>query len=354
MQTETTIEGTDIGGWTKAERAEIKAAPFDRDVLRALVDYRFSKQEQRKAFGNQIGAIERATDTSVDPLALRILKADSARLEAKADATIKAMVENHRAGRWAVSVPGIAHTFAGVLLAHVDIHPWVCMGQRANKRLVKCCQSDPCTPQCHVGYVNTAGKLWRFAGVDPSSTWRKGERRPHCAILKTLTWQIGESFKKLGIWSCQTHGSIKSTVSSEPDADEPEKRRRVMRCSECGERMQHVPSDLIYARIYRQRKTQEIERNERGDFAAQALERLAKAKAGKWNISPLQRETWGAGKLQPIGLDMRAGRYAAKLFLSHFHYVLHEVVDGCPPPAPYIISIGGHADFIAPPGWPCE
>lgn len=273
-----------ISRWTKAEREEMAGVPFDRDVLRALVDYRFQAQERRKATANQIGAIERRVDTGVDPLALRVLREDFLKIERKADKAITLMVESHKAGRWAVSTPGIAHTFAGVLLAYVDVR-----------------------------IANTAGKLWRFAGVDPTIRWEKGQKRPYCAKLKTTVWQIGESFKKLG-----------------------------------------ADSDCIYARLYRERKAQEVERNEAGAFRDQALARLEGATRRKWRISPLQRETWASGKLQPIGLDIRAGRYAAKLFLSHFHHVLHEVELGEPPPVPWIIGPGGHADYLAPPNWPMD
>jgi hypothetical protein len=271
---------TTVARWTRQEAKDMRAVPFDRDVLRALVDYRFSAQGMRKGAGNQIGAIERRTDTSPDSMALRVLYEDFAGVEKKADRAIEVMVESHEAGRWAVSIPGIAHTFAGVLLAYVDVR-----------------------------IANTAGKLWRFFGVDPTCKWEKGKKRPYCALGKTLVWQIGESFKKLG-------------------ADHPS----------------------LYAKLYRERKALEIKRNDAGMFREQALARLELLKNRR--ISPLQRETWGSGKLQPIGLDMRAGRYAAKLFLSHFHHVLHEVEMGCPPPVPYILGPGGHADFIAPPNWP--
>jgi len=297
--------------WTRAESAELGRVPFDRDVLRALVDYRFAAQARRKATGNQIGAIERRVDTGPEPAALVALKADFQLVERKADRAIAAMVEAHRAGRWAVSVPGIAHTFAGILLAYVDIHPWVCVGKRPKG--TECREGAPHTPACHRGYVNTAGKLWRFAGVDPTLVWERGKLRPYCALLKTVTWQIGESFKKLG-------------------AEDPS----------------------VYARVYRERKTLEVERNEAGLYREQALARLELADKNKWRISNLQRETWSSGKLQPIGLDIRAGRVAAKLFLSHFHHVLHEVEEGTPPPLPFSVAVLGHGDYVPPPGWPCE
>jgi len=270
--------------WTRAEAKELPHE-FDRNVLRALVDYRFAAQLRRKGTDNQIGAIQRSVDTSPDMRTLEVLSEDFRILEGKADRAIKGIVEAHAAGRWAVSVPGVAHTFAAVLLAYVDVK-----------------------------IANTAGKLWSFFGVNPTMTWGKGQKRPYCALGKTVTWQIGESFKKLGA----DHASL-------------------------------------YARLYRQRKAQEIERNDAGLFRDQALARLAECVAKKRRISDLQRETWGSGKIQPIGLDYRAGRYAAKMFLSHFHHVLHVIEMGECPPVPYILGPGKHADFIKIPGWAgCE
>jgi hypothetical protein len=301
-------ESLNVERWTRAQVKAIRAeATFDKDVLRALVDLRMSAQENRKATGNQIGAIERRVDTSPDSFALRLLREDHETIEKKADKAIEAMVMTHRAGRWALSIPGIGATYAGVLLAYIEIRPWVCRAR------VRCSKANPCTPDCHEGYINTAGKVWRFAGLDPTAKWEKGKKRPHCAKLKTTAWLIGEQFKK------------------------------------AGER-----SDCLYAKLWRKRKAQEIERNEAGMFREQALARLELATKNRWSISPLQREIWGSGKLQPVGLDWRAGRYVAKIFLSHFHHVLHEVEMGTPPPMPYILGPGGHADYIPVPNWPID
>jgi hypothetical protein len=304
-----TMQVENVGRWTRAEAKAMKVRPFSREVLRALVDFRFSAQGKRKGSDNQVRAIKQRVDVAPDLEILDKLGGDFRLIEGKADRAIEAMVMAHRAGRWAVSVPGIGATFAGVLLAYVDIRPWHCAGTTRTQ----CTADEPCTPDCGPLYINTAGKLWRFAGVDPTSTWEKKQKRPYCALLKTLVWQIGESFKKLG-----------------------------------------AESACLYAKMYRQRKAQEVERNEAGMFRDQALLRLEKATKNKWGISPEQRAIWGSGKLQPIGLDMRAGRYAAKMFLSHFHHVLHEVEEGCAPPVPYILGPGGHADYIAPPNWPIE
>lgn len=47
----------------------------------------------------------------------------------------------------------------------------------------------------------------------------------------------------------------------------------------------------------------------------------------------------------------RAKRWAVKLFLAHYHHVAWSLATGTPPPKPYVISVLGHADFIAPPNF---
>lgn len=153
----------------------------------------------------------------------------------------------------------------------------------------------------------TVGHIWRFAGLDPTVKWEKGTKRPWNAALKVLCWKIGQSFMKL-------RGS---------DND-------------------------IYGQVYEARKKLEVERNERGDFAAQAAATLEAKKIRDKDT----RATYEAGKLPAGRLELRAERYAVKLFLAHYHHVAHEIHFGAPPPKPYVIEHLGHAHFIAPPNWP--
>ncbi len=300
-----------ISRWTKAEKEEMARAPYDRDVLRALVDFRLSAQGVRKSTGNQIWAVEQRVDTTPDPGALGILHKDQRTCELKADKAITFMVTQHEAGRWAISIEGVSYIFAGVLLSQISIRPWKCNGGDRDT----CNADEPHGPECGRIYVNTAGKVWRFAGLDGDAKrqWlaqAKPGRRPWNALLKRTAWQIGESFKKRG-----------------------------------------ADSDCLYARLYRQRKALEIERNEAGEFREQALGRLELAAKKKWKVTKDQHAAWDTGRLQPLGLDLRAGRVAAKMFLSHFHHVLHVVEEGECPPVPYALGPGGHADFVAIPRW---
>jgi hypothetical protein len=161
-----------------------------------------------------------------------------------------------------------------------------------------------------VARAPTAGAVWRFAGLDPTCRWAAGAKRPFNAALKRLCWLLGESFKK---------------VSGRPEA--------------------------FYGRIYRDRKVVEVERNELGELAEQARARLAECTRLRRRISPEQREVWASGRLQAVGLDRRACRYAVKLFLAHFHSVGREIL-GLPLVRPWVLEHGGHTHYLAPPNWP--
>lgn len=153
----------------------------------------------------------------------------------------------------------------------------------------------------------TVGHIWSFAGLNPDRKWGKKEKRPWNASLKTLCWKIGQSFMKLRA----------------NDKD-------------------------VYGAVYEQRKALEVERNEAGAFAETARKTLEER-----NFRDKEtRATYEAGRLPAGRLDLRAQRYAVKLFLAHFHHVAYELHYGTPPPKPYIIEHGGHTHFIAPPNWP--
>ena len=78
-----------------------------------------------------------------------------------------------------------------------------------------------------------------YAGMDPRSTWEKGQKRPWNAQLKVLCWKLGESFVKVS-------GNEKA----------------------------------FYGRIYKERKALEMAKNEAGEYAAQAAAKLEKFKIG--------------------------------------------------------------------------
>lgn len=162
----------------------------------------------------------------------------------------------------------------------------------------------------HVDLEKTTSisKLWSFAGLNPDAKWGKGQKRPHNARLKVICYHIGECFKR-------GSGSEKSS----------------------------------YGPFYRDRKELEVKRNEAGEFRDQAEQTLKDKKIGKQTDA---YKWYKEGKLPPARLDMRACRYAAKIFLSHWWQVAYEIKHGKVPPPPWILTQKPHTSIVAVPNWP--
>jgi hypothetical protein len=180
-------------------------------------------------------------------------------------------------GTWMLGIKGIGPVITAGLLAHIDIEK-----------------------------APTVGHIWRFAGLDPTVTWNKGERRPWNAKLKVLCWKIGDSFVK---WSG-------------------------------GEK----PSP--YGIRYRAWKDEYVRRNEAGmyvDLARTTLE------TRKFKPDSDARAHYEAGKLPPGRLELRARRKAVKLFLSHVHDFWFRHHFNADPPVPYVIAQMQHTHYIPRP-----
>jgi hypothetical protein len=248
---------------------------MSRAEARYLVDAYYQIQSYRIRSQSQVRATSESGESNE---VLRWLFDQMSALEQQIQRSLDKWTDGLVEGRWLKSIHGIGPVIAAGLLAHIDV-------ERAP----------------------TVGHIWRFAGLDPTVTWRKGQKRPWNARLKLICWNLGDSFVK--------------HRNSEKD---------------------------YYGRIYEQRKRLELERNERGEYADLARQTLAERRI----IDPATRRTYEAGRL-PLGrIELRARRYAVKLLLAHLHHVMYETRYGTPPPRPYVIEHGGHAHMIAPPNWP--
>lgn len=244
---------------------------------RFLVDHYYIVQEGRKRSANQIRQMDEEPH-----LVVKWFFDNSAVLERNIQSALDVWTSSFLLGRWAKSIHGIGPVLSAGLAAHVDVR-----------------------------IANTAGKLWSFAGLDPRAVWKKGEKRPWNATLKTICWKIGDSFVK-----------------------------------------QSGNEKCFYGKVYRKRKELEVSRNEEGLLKDQAEDKLKNFKIGKtteaykWYIQ---------GKLPPGRLDLRARRVAVKLFLSHYQHVAYEIEFGEEPPEPYVfVHKDGHGDYIPPPNWPMK
>jgi hypothetical protein len=272
-----TPDGPDLTPIARLTRDLKSAARLLTDAeARFVVDAYYAMQEDRIRAAHQM----RTLGEGGEPNSLMVWLLDQREsLEKQVARALDAYSAGHVIGEWMRSQIGIGPIIAAGMLAHIDI-----------KR------------------APTAGHIWRYAGLDPTVQWKKGEKRPWNAGLKRLQWLLGESFVK---------------VSGNPDA--------------------------LYGQLYKQRKEIEERKNAAGDFAEQATASLA---AKKFGTDTQARKHYEAGHLPPARIHLRAKRWATKLFLSHLQEVWWEHDTGTKPPAPYAMVFAGHAHKIPPPNWP--
>jgi hypothetical protein len=253
------------------------ARGMDAERARWLVDYYYAIQDFRIQSQGEVRAVEQGFDEGSFEIG-KWIAGEMKELEATIKSSLGAYALAQPAGEWAMSITGIGPVIAAGLLAHIDIEK-----------------------------APTAGHIWRFAGLDPSVTWDKGQKRPWNASLKVLCWKIGDSFVK--------------------------NRNR---------------ATDIYGKVYAERKAWESERNDRGVYAEAAAKSLATRKFKDVEL----RKLYESGRLPAGRIELRARRYATKLFLSHYQHVAYVVRFGEEPPKPYALTHLEHSHFIAPPNWP--
>lgn len=291
---------------TRLTRDILASISPDVDEIRFLVDTYYQLQDFRMATGNQMRSLDRKVDEGPsEHKLLDWLFTNLDMLENQMKRAFDAFSMSSREGIWLRSIYGIGPVIASGLLAHIDIEK-----------------------------APTAGHIWRFAGLDPTSKWNKGEKRPFNARLKVICWHAGQSFMK--------------------NAAAPE---------------------CFYGKLYRQRKQYEIERNDAGGNAEEAAKRIVLIRdpaTKKWlsgryptgttnaavALPSAKRDAYlktvecdGGTAMLPLGqIDARARRYAVKILLSHLHHVMYDCHFGKPPPVPYAMTKAEHAHFIPPPG----
>lgn len=253
--------------------------PIGDEEARYLVDMYYQMQKERVGMNNRVKGLNRdakKNETKEEPHTALDFFLDQFRIsEENVKKVLGSYAGAHEMSWFFDQTLGIGPVIAAGLCAHIDIEK-----------------------------APTAGAIWKFAGLDPSTQWAKGKKRPFNAQLKVLCWKLGDSFVK---------------VSGREDA--------------------------FYGKVYKERKALEVERNEAGLFADQAKAKLEKFNIGKTTDA---YKAYSAGKLPAAHLDARARRYAVKLFLSHLQQRWREH-RGLLVVAPWAIAQGGHAHVIEPP-----
>jgi hypothetical protein len=248
---------------------------LDDPSARKIVDAYYVLQENRMAFAAQTRELQK--QGSAHEL-VALLYDGLYRMEKALKRPLEDYAKSSIAGEWAISQYGIGPVLAAGLSAHIDITK-----------------------------APTAGSVWRYAGLDPTQTWEKGQKRPFNAELKTLCWKIGQSFMKFS-----------------------------------------GKDECFYGQLYKQDKARRIAKNEAGDYAD-----FAKSILEKKNFKANQtRSKLESGILSDAQIDAQARRFAVKIFLSHYHAVAFQAHHGEPAPRPYIIAHGDHVHEISIPNNP--
>ncbi len=248
---------------------------LDDPSARKIVDAYYVLQENRMAFAAQTRELQK--QGSAHEL-VALLYDGLYRMEKALKRPLEDYAKSSVAGEWAISQYGIGPVLAAGLSAHIDISK-----------------------------APTAGSVWRYAGLDPTQTWEKGQKRPFNAELKTLCWKIGQSFMKFS-----------------------------------------GKDECFYGQLYKQDKARRIAKNEAGDYAD-----FAKSILEKKNFKANQtRSKLESGILSDAQIDAQARRFAVKIFLSHYHAVAYQAHHGEPAPRPYIIAHGDHVHEISIPNNP--
>lgn len=242
----------------------LQAAKLSAPEARFLVSNYYDSQEQRKRADMQLrhlGDKEHAT-------ILEYTANVHALTENQVKRALLKYAEGSLVGRWCMSHVGVGEVITAGLLAHLDITK-----------------------------APTAGHFMRFAGLDPTCKWEKGQKRPYCAPMKQIMFHLGECFKR-----SSNH------------------------------------ADSYYGGLYRERKAIIVDRNERGHYAERAKTFVT--------LSADVRKTLAEGKLPSGNLDRQACNWAAKIFLCHLHAVMFWDRFGKAPPKPFAIQHLGHAHEI--------
>lgn len=307
---------------------------------RFLVDFYYTIQQDRIRTAHQVRQLAK----SGEPNAVIDYVRDQAELfEQQIQKALNAYSNSQEIGRWARSIVGVGPVIAAGLMANIQV------------------REDS---------FQTVGKIWRYAGLDPTSKWLKGHKRPWNASLKRLSFILGGSFAKFQAHPNDFYGKVfRNRKNFEIHTND--EGRRVETCvATLAEKNYGEDTEALawYSGCYPVGACgywNGLERDARRAFPDDSGKRSAWLNSARETYLLSVKLPAGQGQpmLPPGRVNMRAQRYATKLFLSHWHAVAYELATGNPPRAPYVLTaevqnrlnpLGNPAlhEVIKPVNWP--
>ena len=238
---------------------------------------------------------------------------------------------SQKIGKWARSICGIGPVISAGLMAYIDI--------------------EECPVVSH---------LWRFAGLDPTTKWLGTEKSKNyfeAVVGKRGPANVEQLIQLAKMNNLNQERFIKNNdglARSEQIANfskRPWNATLKVLCWKIGQSFVKVSNNEkdVYGKIYQIRKAYEQTKNENGEYADQAMQKLKDFNIGKDTDA---YKAYSVGKLPPAHIQSRAERYAVKIFLSHYHAVAYQLHYGTPAPKPFAIAILNHAHEIKIPNNP--
>ena len=323
---------------------EIKQMTFTDDQARGLVRLYYRIQKFRTATFNQTRAF---VEADREHTLVHFFGKEMEHLEKQCKNALDTYSAHNPLGVWARSNVGIAETIASGLLANIDITK-----------------------------APVVSHIWRYAGLDPTIEWLGAEKAsklfneivgsrgrasqdqimemairlnrnpelflPMMTEVKHTNEETGEIITKPATRTDQIN-----TLAVRPwNAD------LKMLCWKIGESFVKFKNqdDCVYGKLYDVRKAYEQDKNQKGEYAAEAARKLERYKI----VDKVTKETYESGKLPDGHIHSRCKRYAVKIFLSHYHAVAYELHYKEKPPKPFAIAILNHVHEIPIPNWPME
>jgi len=261
------------------------------------------------------------------------LTAEMLHLEKMIQTALDGYSNSQEIGRWARSICGIGPVISSGLMAYINIE------------------------ECPV-----ASHLWRYAGLDPTTKWLGADKAKE--YFETVVGKRGPADQEQLIkLAAMNNLNAERFIKANADLSRAEQIANYSKrpwnatlkvlCWKIGQSFVKVSSNDkdVYGKIYQIRKAYEQQKNENGEYAAQAAQKLKDFNIGKETDA---YKAYVEGKLPPAHIQQRAERYATKIFLSHYHAVAYELHYGVKPPKPFAIAILNHAHEIPVPNWPME
>ena len=313
---------------SKDIKSELKTIEsISKAEIKTLVNLYYQVQAFRKASREQIRSIEQgrsgSNKTDGNIAILDWANKNMAVIEKGIVDSLELIALSSKVGQWLYSIIGIGPVLAAGLMSYFDIskakyatafhsygglndnnRPW--LGKEKSTNIINnILDGSKTITNDHVIKI-AAATQWKYeylvnnAYDQAKDKWSKADLIKACAKvpynrdLKTLLWKVGDQFH----WNINNPNSLYGTLMS-------------------------------------QRLTQETIKNNNGEFADQAAEKLKNFNISK---STTAYKAYSQGKLPDAHLIARAARWTEKIFVSHLFEEMYRVEYDKVPPRFYALA----------------